>query len=200
MTNLSLDKRFLKSKLMQTKSLEVKMRTKSEWFFFFVLSVVLTVNCAKKPEWHEYVSKEGRFSVMVPGRVETGKETIDRDDSDKYEFYHFLAQERQRYSDQAYIVLYIDMKPEDDSTFIQWFWGVAFRTIQKNAYGEISESDISVDGHKGKEYVYKDAGGGYHARIFQVQRRVYVIIAAMTHGSTDQDHIFRFLDSFKITG
>ncbi|MBN2380482.1 hypothetical protein JXM67_11845 [candidate division WOR-3 bacterium] len=169
-----------------------------------VILAALVTSCAKEPQWREYVSEEGRFSIMVPGRVETMKLSIERSGGKIYEVHFFGARESLRYRSQSCSVMYVDMKPEDDSTFIQWFWNVASCNIQQGIYGEISEGrNVSIGGYSGKEFEYKDIRGGYTARIFQVKGRVYALVARITqarntHGNRYQDHVFRFLDSFKL--
>lgn len=175
------------------------MSTKSRLLFIFVLLPVLIVNCAKEPQWHEYISKDGRFSMMVPGRVKTAESLIERGEGKTYEMHFFWSKERLRYGTHSFNIFYVDMKPDDDSTFLQWFRQLNYNTIHEGAFGEISEEkDISICGYSGKEVVYKGSKASYTERFFLAHGRVYALVAGMSFGSRYQDHVFRFFDSFRL--
>lgn len=151
------------------------------------------------PKWEKFTSKEGRFSVRVPGKPKEGKQTI-RDRT-----YGNLMVHSFEFSDKdfAVVCVYTDYPaaikkaPAKDTLD-------AFReNLLKGGQSKlVAEKDIKHDNHPGRElqWVPKDEKldmVGY-AHVFVVDQRVFGLVIVGTKKTLTAKQAGDFFGSFQI--
>jgi hypothetical protein len=156
------------------------------------LALLLT-GCGKKEEpkdtWVEFTSKEGGFSVLMPKKPTTRKQT-----AGSIEVHMFLVE----YPTVAYGVLYNDLagKVTDPEKALDDGRAGAVKSSRGVL---LTEKKISLDGHPGREIRIKTRDNIiYTARIYVVGQRFYQTIVTVPEGMDISKPMKRFMDSFKL--
>jgi hypothetical protein len=159
-----------------------------------------TTPLAPALHWQEFSSKEGGFSILMPGEPEQErlKQSTLTGDVD----YVVFMVER---GDSGYMVSFGDMSPQ---TIAQADTNMALEGAVQGAVNStnstlVSKQDITLDGYPGKEFEAQAMISGieviFKARIYLVQNRLYQILVVGPKDSLSVADIDKFLYSFKLT-
>jgi hypothetical protein len=146
---------------------------------------------AVRPGWKEFESSEAHVRALFPG---TPKRTLRRTKDVAFEL---------EKDGVAYGIVYADLDqtrvrdktPEQliQQQHDQWASGAGGKLV--------SEKDVTVGGHKGKEFVVDLPGQGKaYLRYFADGRRLYTVMAVGKTRAPDPADVAALFDSFEITG
>ena len=154
------------------------------------------------PDWKTFCSKEGGFSVLLPG---TPSESVERIGLNEFvvESHVFKGD----YTPMAYQVAYFDWPAKARAATpderLDWLHGQLFKDKLQNV---ISNQKITLaDRHPGRETTYKEpqsltisADALSTLRLYMVNERIYQVrVVATVSGALSPD-LQRFLDSFRL--
>lgn len=166
----------------------------------FLPTILLTCGCGAA-EWKEFSSKDGRYSVSMPG---TPKETTQKVPTPAGEIVTNVAT-LEPSKGVGYAVSYNDM-PFDDDKLKQP--GVVDNVLDGSANGQvtnvkgklISQKAIKLGEFPGREVHFEVPGQGeIRSRIFLVGKRLYQTMVQGPKASVTSKDADKFLDSFKVT-
>ena len=156
---------------------------------------------AAQSPWREFTSKQGGFSVLMPGAPKEETEVKELPVVGKGETHLFILS----HESGVYVVSYLDVPglARQDQSFCDSFGKGFLKSIgeatAKGAGGKVaSETDISFGKNPGKEILIEVSAGIATARAYFIRRRGYELIGAPTAGS-NPTNVKKFLDSFKLT-
>jgi hypothetical protein len=151
------------------------------------------------PEWKLFSSRQGGFSVLMPGSPKEETELKDFPVVGKGETHLFIL----AHESGVYIASYLEIPglARQDQSFCDSFGKGFLKTIgeatAKGAGGKVvSETDILFGRAPGKEILMQTSGGVATARAYFIRRHGYELIAAPAAGA-DAGNVKKFLDSFK---
>jgi len=153
----------------------------------FFLVVVTTVGCGGSPNFTEFSSPEGKFTILMPGTPE--KKT---QDALGLKLVMYGANVR----NGAYAAGYADIPPGTPVDLHGAVDGIA-----KGQAGKIlSEKDVTVEGATAREFEVESTKPKGHVagRVFVINNRLYQIFAAGSNLRLADADIQKFLDSFKL--
>ena len=166
-----------------------------------LLGILLALAGCESSPWKDFHSKEGGFSVSMPG-TPVEKRQAYHTQAGPVEA-HFFTVEADRGS-LVYMVVYGDypealMAANDREMLLDAARDGAVGNIQGTL---VSERTVSLGGHPGRELQVLSADGklALRMRIYLANNRQYQVVAVMpkeTRSTEDRD---RFLDSFRLTG
>ncbi|MFM6038744.1 MAG: hypothetical protein ACKPEO_06145 [Sphaerospermopsis kisseleviana] len=137
-----------------------------------------------KSIWQVFSSQEGGFSILFPGSPTVTKQKI-KNKTGEIEVNLFTVERPQE--DVKYTVAYIDYPEEyiellKRNNQVEAAIDTGKKTALENAKGTlISEEQMSLEGHFGKEVNYTKPGDKIvKQRIFLVDRRLYQVSAETT--------------------
>jgi hypothetical protein len=166
-----------------------------------LLGIVLALAGCESSPWKDFHSKEGGFSVSMPGTPVEKRQAFHTQAGPVDA--HFFTVEADRGS-LVYMVVYGDypealMAAGDKEMLLDAARSGAVGNIQGTL---LSERTVSLGGHPGRELQVLSADGrlALRMRIYLVNSRQYQVVAVTpkeTRSTEDRD---RFLDSFRITG
>ncbi|MBE9235691.1 hypothetical protein IQ227_06480 [Anabaena aphanizomenioides LEGE 00250] len=137
-----------------------------------------------KSIWQVFSSQEGGFSILFPGSPTVTKQKI-KNKTGEIEVNLFTVERPQE--DVKYTVAYIDYPEEyiellKRNNQVEAAIDTGKKTAVENAKGTlISEEQMSLEGHFGKEVNYTKPGDKIvKQRIFLVDRRLYQVSAETT--------------------
>jgi hypothetical protein len=144
--------------------------------------------------WREFTSKEGRFSVRMPGRPTM---SLKRDEtpvgevvSRIYTYENTVISLTAEYSDLPGVAVIFGGRKR--------IYDKSRDAFLKDAEGhEIASLGIRLDAYRGMELIYETATQYGKARFILIGKRLYVLQAAMAKGADDRAPIDRYLDTFK---
>jgi hypothetical protein len=156
---------------------------------------------AAQSEWREFSSRQGQFSVVMPGMPKEETEVKEIPIVGKGEVHLFILTSESG----VYVVGYLDIPglAQQSQAFCDSFGKGFLKTIGEGtangAGGKVvKDTDISYGKDPGKEILIEVPAGIATARAYFIKRRGYQLIAAPTSGS-DPASVKKFLDSFKVT-
>ncbi len=166
-----------------------------------LLGILLALAGCESSPWKDFHSKEGGFSVTMPGTPVEKRQAF-HTQAGPVEA-HFFTVEADRGS-LVYMVVYGDypealMAAGDKEMLLDAARNGAVGNIQGTL---VSERTVSLGGHPGRELQVLSADGrlALRMRIYLVNSRQYQVVAVTpkeTRSTEDRD---RFLDSFRIAG
>ena len=169
-------------------------------FCFALAAIILLLTaCGGKPEPQEFINQEGNFSIMSPLTLEESSQTVDTA-AGPIEIHFFMADD----GNSAYMVGYSDYPAEivELSDPNEMLDGAA-QGATANINGTlVSQNNISLDGHPGRELVLtatlEDVDATAKARIYLVGNRLYQVLALGAEGDISPEDMDAFLQSFKL--
>lgn len=153
------------------------------------------------PQWQEFSSRAGGFSVLMPGLPKEETNSKDFPVVGKGDFHLFTVQ-----SDLgAFVAAYVEVPglAKQSQSFCDSF-GKGFLAnvgegTARGAGGKVvNEKDISYGTNPGKEFLIDVPSGQATVRAYFINRRGYELIAAPGASGTPET-VKKFLDSFRIT-
>jgi hypothetical protein len=167
------------------------------WFSGLATCLVLVGGSSRADEkWQTFTSKEGRFSVSLPGKPMEKTEQVSAPGGTKKELHTFTLASA---SDQIYHLNYNDYPKEvvkEDKNK-----EAAFDTLRKAFGGKVlSEKKITVGKNKapGRELLIElPKKNFYRARVFFIGNRLFQVVAMGSEEFARGKKADQFLDSFK---
>ncbi len=157
----------------------------------------VSVHASDQPEWKEFVSKEGRFKVLMPGTPKADKVATESDFGKGT-----LSMNVAQSGNVMYGANYSDFPPGIKKTPIKQLFDSSRDGAVANLQGKLaSEKDIKLGDHPGRELRIEVAGGKqlFRARVFLVDQRIYQVVVLSSPEAATSKEADRFLDSFKLT-
>ena len=155
---------------------------------------------AAPSEWKEFSSRQGGFSVLMPGTPQEQTEVKELPVVGRGETHLFILASESC----VYVAAYLDLPglALQTQTFCDSFGKGFLNSIgdatAKGAAGKVvKETDISFGKDPGKEILIETPAGIATARAYFIRRRGYQLIAAPA--GNDVGNVKKFLDSFKVT-
>jgi hypothetical protein len=161
-----------------------------------VISPVLTFALQQSDEWIKYSSKEGRYSVLLPGQPTVDSQEATTAAGDKFTQYKVTVQSR----NLVYMIGYFDYSPPTVFAFDT----ARDRMMEGVKATLLSERSMSLGGAPGREIrlQMKIQSEDYLmvARFYDVGRRVYVIqfITPKSDETEVSERAARYFDSFQL--
>ena len=157
---------------------------------------------AAQPEWKQFSSKEGGFSILLPGVPQENTETKDFPIVGKGVVHLFIIANESGF----FLVGYVEVPGLAQSTrefsdgFGKGFLRSVGEGIAKGAGGKVlKDTDILLGSFPGKEILLEFPSGPATARAYFIRKRGYQLLAAPAASGGDPGAVKRFLDSFKLT-
>ena len=153
--------------------------------------------------WKEYSSRQGRFSILFPGRPSEEDTSFDTAAG------RLEARQYKLATSAYYIVDYTDFPlvlEQEPGKLNQTFNSIRDGAVA-NAQGKVlSESDLRLEGHPGRELKIAIPDGGIiRVRMYAVGQRIYQTavttpkeLKAPDGGRFDEARALKFLDSLKL--
>ncbi len=150
-----------------------------------LVATLAAVGCAKPIQWQTFTSKDGRYSIQMPGTPTSQSQQV------KGLTMHV---DKVELGDSAYAVSYIDaaagVKPDLDG---------AVKGSVNGAKGELIQSkEITIEGKPGREFSFKAADKVGSSRIFADGNRLYQILVVGSTTAIGSDNVQKFFTSFKL--
>jgi hypothetical protein len=172
---------------------------------FIVISLSAQAQSVRRkssaPEWKEFVSTKGGFSALMPG---SPAEESSAEESP-------LVGQTQRRSFESiaesvmFIIAYEDTpglanySSEEADQFRLAFMRTYGQGLAEGLEGKIvKETDITLEGHPGKELLIKCSDGQFTARFGWIKWRFYHLVAGPAPFKEGADLVAKFLNSFKL--
>ncbi|MBI4292950.1 MAG: hypothetical protein HY661_15875 [Betaproteobacteria bacterium] len=158
------------------------------------LAVALLAGCYPSLDWREVTSKEGRFSVLLPGRPAQESRTLSAIPGSP--LMHLWSAKA---ADMVFGVGYVDLQVRDAQTL------AALRdALARNIQGKIvSERAVGASGIAGTEFVAEgsigEAPAVLRARLLVSGDRVYQIAAVGSARAVAAEELATFFDSFSVS-
>jgi hypothetical protein len=162
-----------------------------------VVAVSAVVHGEDKPSWKEFVSKEGMFTVIMPGTPKSDK--LDTESDFGKGVLHMNMVEADK---TMYAANYSDFPAAVKKATLKQLYDSSRDGAVANMDGKLaSEKDIKLGTHEGREIRIDVAGGKrlFRVRVFLVEQRLYQIVVFGTPESATSKDADKFLDSFKLT-
>jgi hypothetical protein len=152
--------------------------------------------------WREIQSREGKFQVLLPGKVESQTRSF----ATRAGKVKLVCQSAEHPSGGVYGISYADLPP----AYVKKTGAKGvIKDIQAGILDEMSakptsETEITLGKHPGLEFraPFKAMGveGETHARVFVVGDRGYMLVVLGLKGAiSDQKEVRKFMDSLKLT-
>lgn len=151
------------------------------------------------PKWTEFKSEAGRFSILMPATPNYLTQTLETGQG-RFEHHIFVA--TVGIGLLSCFVDYVDLpKQIGDAKNSDTLFDLARDEFIKAAQAKLErETDISMDGHPGREVRMRVYGGPVRLRVFLVSGRLYQISITMIERKEmpKEEAIEKFFNSFKI--
>ncbi|MBC7798616.1 MAG: hypothetical protein H7Z37_17230 [Pyrinomonadaceae bacterium] len=163
--------------------------------------ITVAISCNMTPEFKEFKSEAGRFSINAPGDMKEQTQDVPSAAGNLKMVTHTAD-----LGNRAFLVSYNDYPEDVNSIGAQEL----LDEVQKGAVGGIggtitSEKNIEMNGNPGKEYVAnivipKGGGDGVaKSHIYLVKNRLYQVLVIAKKSEANSSDVDKFLNSFKIT-
>jgi hypothetical protein len=151
---------------------------------------------ADPPEWKEFASKEGRFTVLMPGTPKQNKADTESDFGKGVLYMNVMQIGKVMYGAN-----YCDYPAEVKKASIKKIYDASRDGAVANMKGKLdSEKDIKLGEYPGREIRIEVAEGKYlfRARVYLVEQRLYQVVILGTPEDATSKEADKFLDSFKL--
>lgn len=159
-----------------------------------VLSLAGSLVSAGALSWKPFISKQGRFSIMMPGKPaftsKTSQSPVGEIGENLYCFENGIITVSAQFTDLPGLAA------------IFGGWGRIYRESRKAFLAEVGGDEISarnviIDAYRGKELIYRTSTDYGKVRFYLVGKRLYVLQASVPHQEGDRAMIDYFLESFQ---
>lgn len=148
------------------------------------------------PAWAEFKSEEGRFSIMMPAKPNYATQTIETGQG-RFEHHLFIS----RVGLLVCFVDYADMPKElGDAKNSDALFDLARDEFLKGAQAKLErETNITMDGHPGRELRVLVYGGAARLRVFLINGRLYQLVITLIDkkATSEEEAVEKFFKSFK---
>jgi len=149
---------------------------------------------AGQSEWSVYSSKDGGFSIMMPGMPKEEVSTQEVPNLGKAQIHVFVVKDESGF----YPLAKIDQEHADE--FGKGFLRSVGQGIAQGANGKVvKETEIDLGTYSGKEILIALPAGLVTARAYFIKRRGYQLVAGPSTAGAENGNIKKFLDSFRVT-
>ena len=160
------------------------------------LSVLAGTARAQDNEWKTFSSKEGQFTVLLPGKPVERKQAV----GNNVEQVQYLIDG----GNKAYLIAYQDDQnfANADETLVKQALAAGRDAAVTSLKGTLlSQKEMKFDKkYNGMEFQIEIPGTGiYRSRIFMVKERLYQVTVLGPKEVAVSKEADRFLDSFKLT-
>jgi len=159
------------------------------------------ISSVAQAEWKEFSSKQGKFSVLMPGEPQEQIDDKEFPGVGKGQVHLFSFSNDSGF----YLVGYLDIPGLAGQTqafcdgFGKGFLDSIGEGTAKGARGSVvKDTDITIGNSPGKEILIQVPTGLATARAYFIKRRGYQLIAVPS-GTDGASNVKKFLDSFKLT-
>lgn len=131
--------------------------------------------------WKEFVSREGAFSVRMPAEPKPGRQEVNSPAGKLSNYTHMATT-----GVGVYAVVYMDLPSYSDSPEVvrkALDGGRDNMLASDPAKRLLSETEVSVEGHPGREWFVADRALLYRSRTFFAKGRFYQILLATSLGT-----------------
>lgn len=144
--------------------------------------------------WSEFISDEGRFSVLMPGVPEESKQTVDSQPGPYTT--HLVVLKGQK---NVYLVGWVDYDPRFN--FNRQAELEANRdNFVKGVKATLTASRVlKIDGYQAIEFTAETPERVFRSRVYMVGRRPYQIVIGSPKGVDDSLNVYKFFNSFKVS-
>ncbi|MBN2378454.1 hypothetical protein JXM67_01445 [candidate division WOR-3 bacterium] len=149
-------------------------------------------------EWKKYTSEKGGFSVLFPGEPETQTQQVNMQVGESFQkinMYMFMKQA----PDFTYLVVYNKMpswNPDDADYILDKARDRGLASLNGKL---LSEKDITLDFHPGREVKIRSPEGFYYrSRMYLVDDKFYQVSVTTVAEESSSANITKFLSSFKL--
>jgi hypothetical protein len=151
---------------------------------------------AAAPEWKEFHSDEGKFSILMPG------EEISDTTPDKSEMYEGVESKKMYMSiheKNVFMVGYADFKNDVTQIPSSKLLDSALQAMLKDGKKLLSQQNINLGAYPGREIKLWDQKEGMTltGRIFIVNQRLYMLLVAGNENPQVSD-VTKFFGSFQL--
>jgi outer membrane lipoprotein-sorting protein len=150
------------------------------------------------PVWTEFKSEAGRFSILMPAKPNYATQTFETGQG-RFEHHVFIATAGLL----ACFVDYADMpKQFGEAKNSDALFDLARDEFLKGAQAKLErETNISMDGHPGREVRMHVYGGAVRLRLFLISGRLYQLSITLVkkEATSEEETIEKFFKSFKAT-
>ena len=157
---------------------------------------------AGQSEWSIYSSKDGGFSIMMPGMPKEEVSTQEVPNLGKAQIHVFVVKDESGF----YMASYVEYPPlakidqEHADEFGKGFLRSVGQGIAQGANGKVvKETEIDFGTYSGKEILIALPAGLVTARAYFIKRRGYQLVAGPSTAGAENGNIKKFLDSFRVT-
>jgi hypothetical protein len=167
--------------------------------FIYPVSASPQSNKARKPDWINFRSDEGEFSILMPGQPQKHVQSKEVAFGTIYNYVFYVTAEG-----VDYIASYTDMPvgPTDKGLVDRAMNGARDNMLQGSKGRLLAEKDISIDSYPGREIKVENTYGLTLNRAYFVKQRLYHLIVEIHGSKTGSEAALkaaeRFLDSFKL--
>ncbi len=170
---------------------------------FTLLLACCLAACSAKPVPKEFKSEAGRFSVVTPATLTESVQQVETQAGNKLDLHIFNGLE----DEIAFIVAYNDYppeltKPENAEAMLD---GARDGAVSHSKGKLLSESNIALEGHPGREIIIQTASEDQpplitKTHLFVVKNRLYQVTVVAPRSRAGDKAVDDFLQSFKLLG
>lgn len=145
--------------------------------------------------WVGFTSEAGRFSVLVPEKLDEKPATTTQSEHGLYTTHLFIGRD----ATSVYLIAWVDYAPEFN--FNRQAELEANRdNFIKGIKGQlVTTRTTTIDGYSVVEFVAETTDRTFKSRVYLVGRRPYQIVIGSPKGQDDSVNVNRFFNSFKIS-
>ena len=169
-----------------------------KYVILFVLGMLLFTGCTTQepfepPQLEEFVSEDGSFSIMLPGKPEFETQTVDTELGD-INYYSYSIE----VGGVGYVASYSDYPEEfiEASAAEQLLDGARDGSIVGGTL--TNEEIISINGYPGREFTVSFREGIFRTRLYLVNNRLYNIFVRIPKNRMKDVTGTDVLSSFKL--
>src|SRR5262245_17563822 len=161
-----------------------------------VLVLPLRASEEPKTEWKSFTSKDGRFSVQLPGTPRQKTVPTMSDFGKAVLIFHTVA-----LKEAMYTANFCDFPVAVKDVPVDKFFDASREGALRNLQGKLeSERKIKLNGHPGREQAIKlpEDGKIFRARVYLVGQRMYQVVILAPKDVAFSKEADTFFDSFKL--
>ncbi len=164
---------------------------------YIIFAVILLTSCVKEPTIELFSSKDGGFSILLPGKPEFETQTVDTEVGKILMNMYGVENKR-----MAYLISYSDYNIEDIELIGVKEIEEILDGVRDGQVGDngklISEKSIQLDNYSGREIVFSNEEGTIRSRIFLVKNRLYQVLVVSNDNKVNTEEVNKILNSFKL--